>query len=146
MFPVALNVGPLVRCVLVPGAFLGVLSAAWPAMGPWTTLLLAVGFMLLPELVQASAGTGTGANPWTDGIQVICQAFGGVIGRSLAIVAVVVGGLLFAFGEGGSKSAIASLIFGAGMVLGAVNFLTWLNLGGGVGAGGTGAGTVTGCV
>ena len=35
---------------------------------------------------------------------------------------------MFAFGEGGSKSAIAGLVFGAGMVLGAAQFLEWLEL------------------
>ena len=69
------------------------------------------------------------ANPWEDGIEAICDAFFGVIGKGLAIVAVVIGGLMFAFGEGGSKSAIAGLIFGAGMVLGAGNFLRWLDIG-----------------
>ena len=67
-------------------------------------------------------------NPWEDGVQVLCDAFFGVIGKGLAIIAVVIGGLMFAFGEGGSKSAIAGLVFGAGMVLGAAQFLEWLQL------------------
>ena len=67
-------------------------------------------------------------NPWEDGIAVLCNAFFGVIGKGLAIIAVVIGGLMFAFGEGGSKSAIAGLVFGAGMVLGAAQFLEWLEL------------------
>ena len=57
-------------------------------------------------------------NPWEDGVQVLCDAFFGVIGKGLAIIAVVIGGLMFAFGEGGSKSAIAGLVFGAGMASG----------------------------
>ena len=67
-------------------------------------------------------------NPWEDGVEVLCDAFFGVIGKGLAIIAVVIGGLMFAFGEGGSKSAIAGLVFGAGMVLGAAQFLEWLEL------------------
>ena len=33
---------------------------------------------------------------------------------------------MFAFGEGGSKKALAGIIFGLGMAMGAANFLTWL--------------------
>ena len=39
------------------------------------------------------------------------------------MIAVVVGGLMFAFGEGGSKKALAGIIFGLGMAMGAANFL-----------------------
>jgi hypothetical protein len=41
-------------------------------------------------------------------------------------VAIVVGGLVFAFGEGGAKRTMAGIIFGVGMAVGAVNFMTWL--------------------
>lgn len=67
-------------------------------------------------------------NPWEMAVEAICDAFTGAIGRGLALVAVIIGGLMFAFGEGGSKSAIAGLIFGAGMVLAAPNFLMWVGL------------------
>ena len=33
---------------------------------------------------------------------------------------------MFAFGEGGSKKAMAGIIFGVGMAVGAVNFMGWL--------------------
>jgi hypothetical protein len=38
----------------------------------------------------------------------------------------VVGGLMFAFGEGQSKRALSGIIFGVGMAIGAVNFMVWL--------------------
>ena len=44
----------------------------------------------------------------------------------LSLIAIVIGGLMFAFGEGGSKKALAGIIFGLGMAMGAANFLTWL--------------------
>ena len=66
--------------------------------------------------------------PWVDAVKALCKSFSGAIGKGLAIVAVIIGGLMFAFGEGGSKSAIAGLIFGAGMVLGAPAFLMWIGL------------------
>ena len=33
---------------------------------------------------------------------------------------------MFAYGEGGSKRAMAGIIFGLGMALGAANFMEWL--------------------
>jgi hypothetical protein len=44
----------------------------------------------------------------------------------LSLVAIVVGGLMFAFGEGESKRTLAGIVFGVGMAIGAVNFLAWL--------------------
>ena len=67
-----------------------------------------------------------GASPWLQAIDVLQQAFTGPIARGLSLIAVVVGGLMFAFGEGGSKKALAGIIFGLGMAMGAANFLAWL--------------------
>ena len=67
-----------------------------------------------------------GDGPWATAATAVCKAFIGPIGKGLALVAFVVGGLMFAFGEGGSKSALAGLIFGAGMVLAAPAFLNWV--------------------
>ena len=49
-----------------------------------------------------------------------------ITARGLSLIAIVIGGLMFAFGEGGSKKALAGIIFGLGMAMGAANFLTWL--------------------
>ena len=52
---------------------------------------------------------------------------GGPEGRPLrGVVAIVVGGLTFAYGEGAGKKTIAGIVFGVGMAVGAVNFLSWL--------------------
>ena len=67
-----------------------------------------------------------GVSPWLDAVQVLQDAFTGPIARGLALIAIVIGGLMFAFGEGGSKKALAGIIFGLGMAMGAVNFLNWL--------------------
>ena len=75
-----------------------------------------------PPVVTPSAG----ASPWLQAIDVLQSAFTGPIARGLSLIAVVVGGLMFAFGEGGSKKALAGIIFGLGMAMGAANFLTWL--------------------
>jgi type IV secretion system protein TrbC len=46
--------------------------------------------------------------------------------QGLSLVAIVVAGLTFAFGEGGSKRVLAGVLFGAGMAIAAVSFLSWL--------------------
>ena len=43
-----------------------------------------------------------------------------------SLVAIVVGGLMFAYGEGQSKKMLAGIVFGVGMAIGAVNFMAWL--------------------
>ena len=67
-----------------------------------------------------------GTSPWVQAVNNLQQAFTGPIARGLALVAIVVGGLMFAFQEGGSKQALAGIIFGLGMALGAANFIAWL--------------------
>jgi len=67
-----------------------------------------------------------GNSPWENAVNVLQQAFTGTIAKGLALVAIVVGGLTFAFGEGGGKRTFAGIVFGIGMAVLAVNFLTWL--------------------
>src|SRR5262249_24223308 len=66
------------------------------------------------------------ASPWEDAVNALQVAFTGPIARGLSLVAIVVGGLMFAFGEGESKRMLAGIVFGVGMAIGAVNFLAWL--------------------
>ena len=65
-------------------------------------------------------------SPWLTVGEKLCELFLDKLGKALAIVAVIIGGLMYAFGEGGSKSQIAGLAFGAGMVLLAPQFLSWI--------------------
>lgn len=65
-------------------------------------------------------------DPWDQAVQVLQTAFTGTIAKGLSLVAIVVGGLMFAFGEGQSKRMLAGIIFGVGMAIGAVNFMAWL--------------------
>jgi type IV secretion system protein TrbC len=65
-------------------------------------------------------------DPWDQAVQVLQTAFTGPIAKGLSLVAIVVGGVMFAFGEGQSKRALAGIIFGVGMAIGAVNFMAWL--------------------
>lgn len=68
----------------------------------------------------------TGTSPWTQAVQALQTAFTGPIATGLALVAIVVGGLMFAFGEGAAKRTLSGVIFGVGMAVGAVNFMSWL--------------------
>src|ERR1043166_8380053 len=74
----------------------------------------------------ASAVPAYAASPWEDAVNALQTAFTGPIARGLSLVAIVVGGLMFAFGEGESKRTLAGIVFGIGMAIGAVNFMSWL--------------------
>ena len=76
-------------------------------------------------LAATSTPTPT-SGPWVDAVTTLQTAFTGTIARGLSLIAIVIGGLMFAFGEGGSKRALAGIIFGIGMAVGAGNFLDWL--------------------
>ena len=99
--------------------------------GLWTAALLALMVLmtegeLLAQTTTTPTPTTTGTSPWLQAISVLQTAFTGPIARGLSLIAIVVGGLMFAFGEGGSKRALAGIVFGLGMAMGAVNFLNWL--------------------
>lgn len=68
----------------------------------------------------------TGSDPWDNAVNVLKTAFTGTIATGLSLVAIVVGGLMFAYGEGQSKRMLAGIVFGIGMAVGAVNFMAWL--------------------
>ena len=82
-------------------------------------------FSALVLAAVASAQT-TGNSPWENAVNVLQQAFTSTIARGLSLVAIVVAGLTFAFGEGGSKRMFAGVLFGVGMAIAAVNFMAWL--------------------
>lgn len=87
----------------------------------WTTLAR---LALLATL--ATAPIYAQASPWENAVDVLRASFTGPIARGLSLVAIVVGGVMFAFGEGQSKRTLAGIVFGVGMAIGAVNFMAWL--------------------
>ena len=100
-------------------------ATRWQSLGRFVRIAtIAVSGALL------SAGNafaqGGGNSPWENAVNVLQTAFTGPIAKGLALVAIVVGGLTFAFGEGGGKKTFAGIVFGLGMAVLAVNFLTWL--------------------
>jgi type IV secretory pathway VirB2 component (pilin) len=80
------------------------------------------------SLVLATAvfAQAAGNSPWENAVNVLMTAFTTTIARGLSLVSIVVAGLTFAFGEGGSKRIMAGVLFGVGMAIAAVNFLAWL--------------------
>src|SRR6202034_3068982 len=86
---------------------------------------LAVPFLMFLSALPIYAQT-TGNDPWDNAVNVLKTAFTGTIATGLSLVAIVVGGLMFAYGEGQSKKTLAGIVFGVGMAIGAVNFMAWL--------------------
>jgi type IV secretory pathway VirB2 component (pilin) len=86
--------------------------------------------LAIPSLLLLTAfpvyAQSTGSDPWENAVTVLKTAFTGTIATGLSLVAIVVGGLMFAYGEGQSKKTIAGIVFGVGMAIGAVNFMSWL--------------------
>ena len=75
--------------------------------------------MLAPAIALAQS-------PWERAANNLALTFTGPLARSLALVAIVIGGLMFMFGEGGAKRQISGIVFGGGLALFAAQFLTWL--------------------
>ena len=75
--------------------------------------------LLFPTLVLAQS-------PWERAASNLERTFTGPLARSLALVAIVIGGLLFMYGEAGAKRQISGIVFGGGLALFAAQFLTWL--------------------
>ena len=85
-----------------------------------------IGLSMAACLALSERVYGQAKDPWEVAVQVLQTAFTGPIATGLALVAIVVGGLMFAFGEGAAKRTLAGVIFGVGMAVGAVNFMAWL--------------------
>lgn len=93
-----------------------------------TTQLTRSGMLALMTLTLAAPAyaQGIGGSPWENAVNVLRNSFTGPIATGLSLVAIVIGGLTFAYGEGHSKKALAGIVFGVGMAIGAVNFMSWL--------------------
>jgi type IV secretory pathway VirB2 component (pilin) len=100
------------RCRLVPSSR----RVRRHVVSLWTTLTILLTF---PAIALAQS-------PWERAASHLEATFTGPLARSLALVAIVIGGLMFMFGEGGAKRQISGIVFGGGLALFAVQFLTWL--------------------
>ena len=77
-------------------------------------------------LVGLGALTVHAQSPWERAALNLESSFTGPLARSLALVSIVIGGLMFMFGEGGAKRQVSGIVFGGGLALFAGQFLTWL--------------------
>ena len=82
-------------------------------------IALSLALVMIPRLALAQS-------PWERAANNLALTFTGPLARSLALVAIVIGGLMFMFGEGGAKRQISGIVFGGGLALFAGQFLTWL--------------------
>ena len=93
-------------------------------MKPTSSLILLL-FVLTPGLVVAStAGAGM---PWDQGLNNLVDNLSGTVARLMIIAAVVIAGITWAFtehGTGGRK--ISQIVFGGGVALAGVSFLSAL--------------------
>jgi len=95
-------------------------SAVSHARGAWCLFVTAVLVLVLfPDDTFAQS-------PWERAAGNLERTFTGPLARSLALVAIVVGGLTFMFGEMGAKRQLAGIVFGGGLALFAAQFLVWL--------------------
>ena len=95
-------------------------SAVSHARGAWCLFVTAVLVLVVfPDPTFAQS-------PWERAAGNLERTFTGPLARSLALVAIVVGGLTFMFGEMGAKRQLAGIVFGGGLALFAAQFLVWL--------------------
>ncbi len=96
------------------------LSSVSSSTRPVRVTLITLLALALPALAFAQQ------SPWERAAANLEATFTGPLARSLALVAIVIGGLLFMFGEGGAKRQISGIVFGGGLALFAAQFLAWL--------------------
>jgi type IV secretory pathway VirB2 component (pilin) len=102
------------------------MKAGWIAIRLWRhSTRVALVFLVVLFLASSAFAQANGNSPWENAVGVLQQAFTSTIARGLSLVAIVVSGLTFAFGEGGSKRVLAGVLFGVGMAIAAVNFMAW---------------------
>ncbi|PYR03500.1 MAG: hypothetical protein DMG00_26085 [Acidobacteria bacterium] len=80
----------------------------------------------LAMLLVLPAAAFAQSSPWERAANNLALTFTGPLARSLALVAIVIGGLLFMYGEGGAKRQLSGIVFGGGLALFAGQFLVWL--------------------
>jgi type IV secretion system protein TrbC len=102
------------------------MKTLWRNDGRLRKIARTFGVIAVSLLLTSPTFAQAGNSPWENAVNVLQQAFTSTIARGLSLVAIVVAGLTFAFGEGGSKRILAGVLFGVGMAIAAVNFLSWL--------------------
>ena len=86
---------------------------------PLPRIVVALAILLLLPLTAH-------ASPFDEGISNVSTLFTGTAAKAGSLIAVVLGGLGFAFGDQGAKKNLAGVAFGVGIALMAANVITWL--------------------
>src|SRR4051812_3548641 len=81
---------------------------------------------LIISVIAVAPAIARAQSPWERAANNLALTFTGPLARSLALVAIVIGGLMFMFGEAGAKRQISGIVFGGGLALFATQFLAWL--------------------
>lgn len=107
-------------------------NALWSGSSKsWRGMIINVvvlgGVLVLATPDTAFATTSGPSMPWDAPLQTLLDNLQGTVARILVTVAVVITGLLFAFGEsGGAFRRVFGIAFGAAIALGALTVLTSL--------------------
>ena len=97
-------------------------------LGAWLGVSIVVGLFVGDAAMAAPSGA---AMPWDGPLTTILDNLQGTVARVLVTAAVVLTGLLFAFGEaGGAFKKIFGIAFGGALALGALTFLSALGFAG----------------
>lgn len=90
-------------------------------------IALAVGLVAVGLATAAQATPAGPSMPWDQPLTVLLNNLQGTVARILVTVAVVITGLLFAFGEaGGAFKRVFGIAFGAAIALGSLSVLSSL--------------------
>jgi len=77
--------------------------------------------VVFPVLASAQSGS-----PFDSGFNSLQNLFTGTIAKVASLIAIVIGGYMFAHGEPGSKRNLAGVAAGTGIAVLATNILSWL--------------------
>jgi type IV secretion system protein VirB2 len=86
------------------------------------TTVLAVFLFAYPTMALAQVG----GSPFESGFTALQTLFTGTIAKVASLIAIVVGGYMFAHGEPGAKKNLAGVAAGTGIAVLATNILSWL--------------------
>src|SRR5258705_11577408 len=82
--------------------------------------------LLIAIAVLLATAAAAAQSLWERAALNLAATFTGPLARSLSLVAIVIGGLKFMFGETGDNRQIYSIVISVGMVLFESKILTWL--------------------
>jgi type IV secretion system protein VirB2 len=77
--------------------------------------------IVFPNLAFAQSGS-----PFDSGFNSLQNLFTGTIAKVASLIAIVIGGYMFAHGEAGAKRNLAAVAAGTGIAVMATNILSWL--------------------